>query len=69
MKLSSSEKSLQKPVSVQHAHNTKRESGNNLRDDYLLELKEWIQQVINIAEKNGDVCKRDQFLALKAEIF
>jgi len=40
----------------------------SLSDDYLLELKEWVRHMINEAEKNGDICKRDQFLALKAEL-
>jgi len=34
--------------------------------DYLLELKEWVRHMINEAEKNGDICKRNQFLALQA---
>jgi len=40
----------------------------SLSDDYLLELKEWVQHTINEAEKNGDISKRDQFLALKTEL-
>jgi len=40
----------------------------SLSDDYLFELKEWVRQMINEAEKNGDICKRNQFLALRAEL-
>jgi len=40
----------------------------SLSDDYLFELKEWIQHMINEAEKNGDISKRNQFLALRAEL-
>jgi hypothetical protein len=39
-----------------------------LSDDYFLELKEWIRHSISEAEKKGDVAKRKQFLALKAEL-
>jgi len=37
-------------------------------EDYLFELKEWIRHTINEAEKNGDIGKRDKFLALRAEL-
>lgn len=37
-------------------------------DDYSADLKEWIRQVINEAEKNGDINKKNQFLALSAEL-
>jgi hypothetical protein len=40
----------------------------SLNDDYVLELKEWIRHGISEAEKKGDVAKRKQFLALKAEL-
>jgi len=40
----------------------------SLSDEYLLELKEWVQHMINEAEKSGDIWKRNQFLALKAEL-
>jgi len=40
----------------------------SLDGDYLFELKEWVRHVIDEAEKNGDVGKRNQFLALKAEL-
>jgi len=40
----------------------------SLSEDYLFELKEWIQQAINEAEKNGDIRKRMRFLALRAEL-
>jgi hypothetical protein len=39
-----------------------------LNDDYLIELKEWIRHTISEAEKKGDISKRNQFLALKAEL-
>jgi len=41
----------------------------SLSEDYVFELKEWVRQRINEAEKNGDICKRNQFLALRAELF
>lgn len=40
----------------------------SLNDDYFLELKEWIRHTISEAEKKGDTVKRNQFLALKAEL-
>jgi hypothetical protein len=40
----------------------------SLSDDYLFELKEWVRHMINEAEKNGDIDKRNQFLDLKAEL-
>jgi hypothetical protein len=40
----------------------------SLSDDYLLELKEWVHNMINEAEKNGDTPKRNQFIALRAEL-
>jgi len=40
----------------------------SLSNDYLFELKEWVRHVINEAEKNGNTDKRNQFLALKAEL-
>ena len=40
----------------------------SLSDDYLLELKEWVYNMINEAEKNGDTPKRNQFIALQAEL-
>jgi len=39
-----------------------------LNDDYLLELKEWVRHAISEAEGKGDISKRNQFLALKAEL-
>ncbi|HKZ93362.1 MAG TPA: hypothetical protein VJ249_02110 [Candidatus Bathyarchaeia archaeon] len=39
-----------------------------LSDDYLFELEEWLRHMINEAEENGDICKRNQFLALRAEL-
>jgi len=39
-----------------------------LSDDYLLELKEWVRHMIDEAEKNGDISKRNQFIALRAEL-
>jgi len=40
----------------------------SLSDDYLFELKEWIRHRINEAEKNGEIPKKKQFLALRAEL-
>jgi len=40
----------------------------SLSDDYLLELKEWVHHMINETEKNGDIPKRNQFIALRAEL-
>jgi hypothetical protein len=40
----------------------------SLNDDYLLELKEWVYHMINEAEKNGDIPKRNHFIALRAEL-
>jgi hypothetical protein len=40
----------------------------SLNNDYLQELKEWIRHAISEAEKKGDLRKRNQFLALKAEL-
>jgi hypothetical protein len=37
-------------------------------DDYLFELNEWVRHMINEAERNGDVCKRKRFLALRADL-
>lgn len=39
-----------------------------LNDIYLLELKEWVRRAISEAEKKGNLRKREQFLALKAEL-
>jgi hypothetical protein len=39
-----------------------------LSDDYLLELKEWVQRMIDEAERKGDVYKRNRFLALRADL-
>ncbi len=49
-------------------HSTQNESKNIQIDNYEFELKEWIQHVINTAEKKGDTTKLNQFIALKAEI-
>jgi len=40
----------------------------SLSNDYLIELKEWVRHMIDEAEKNGDIPKRNQFLALRAEL-
>jgi len=40
----------------------------SLSEEYLFELKEWVRHTINEAEKKGDICNRNQFLALKAEL-
>ena len=40
----------------------------SLSDDYILELKEWVYNMINEAEKNGDILKRNHFIALRAEL-
>jgi len=40
----------------------------SLSDDYLLELREWVRHMIDEAEKNGDIPKRNQFIALRAEL-
>jgi len=40
----------------------------SLSDDYLFELKEWVRHMINEAEKNGDICKKNRFIALSAEL-
>jgi len=40
----------------------------SLNADYLFELKEWVRHMINEAEKNGDIRKRNKFLALRAEL-
>ena len=40
----------------------------SLSDDYLLELKEWVNNMINEAEKNDDTPKRNQFIALRSEL-
>jgi len=39
-----------------------------LSSDYLFELNEWVQVMIDEAEKNGDVRKRKRFLALRADL-
>ena len=39
-----------------------------LSDDYLLELKEWVQRMIDEAERKGDACKRNRFLSLRADL-
>jgi hypothetical protein len=41
----------------------------SLSDDYFFELKEWVRHMINEAEKNGDILKKNQFLVLRAELF
>jgi len=41
---------------------------SSLSDDYLFELRQWIRYMISEAEKNGDIYKKDQFLALRAEL-
>jgi len=40
----------------------------SLSDDYLFELKEWVRHTINEAEKNGDIGKRNKFLALGVDL-
>jgi hypothetical protein len=34
----------------------------------LCELQQWVAQVIDSAEKNGDTHKKNKFLALQAEL-
>lgn len=41
---------------------------NGVSDAHISELKEWVRHMINEAEKNGDICKRNKFLSLKAEL-
>jgi hypothetical protein len=69
MNLKISKKSLQQSCSKHCASNLREAHQNSLSDGYLIELKEWVRHVIDEAEKNGDICKRDQFLALNAELF
>jgi len=45
-----------------------KERQNSIGDNYLFELKKWVRHTINEAEKNGDVSKRNLFLALRAEL-
>ena len=68
MNLKISKKSLQQPYSKHCASNLQEVPQNSLSDSYFIELKEWVRQVITEAEKNGDTCKRDQFLALRTEL-
>ncbi len=37
----------------------------SLSSDYEFELKEWIQHVIDTAEKSGNISKRDLFIQLR----
>lgn len=37
-------------------------------NDYTAELKEWVCQVLVEAEKTGDIQKKNQFLALNAQL-
>jgi hypothetical protein len=67
MRLSPNKKSLQ-PCSNQHASNEQKGNQNSLSDNYLFELKEWVRHMISEAEEKGDICKRNQFLALRAEL-
>ena len=67
MRLSPNKKSMQ-PCSDQYASSKQKGHQNSLSDDYLFELKEWIRHMIKEAEDNGDICKRNQFLALRAEL-
>jgi hypothetical protein len=39
-----------------------------LNSEYVLELNEWVRHTIDEAEKNGDVRKRNRFLALQADL-
>ncbi|MEM2102753.1 MAG: hypothetical protein QXM22_04500 [Candidatus Bathyarchaeia archaeon] len=39
-----------------------------LIDYYSIELENWVQYVIEKSEKNGDVCKRNRFVALRTEL-
>jgi hypothetical protein len=39
-----------------------------LSSDHVFELNEWVRHLIDEAEKNGDVCKRKRFLALRADL-
>jgi hypothetical protein len=41
----------------------------SLKANYSFELKEWVRHMINEAEKNGDILKKNQFLVLRAELF
>jgi hypothetical protein len=40
----------------------------SLIDYYSIELENWVQYVIDKSEKNGDVCKRNRFVALRTEL-
>ena len=68
MTTSSNKESMRQSCSEQDTSKAQKEHINNLSDYFLFELKEWIQHVINIAEKNGDLCKRNRFLALRAKL-
>ena len=68
MNLKINKKSSQQPCSKHHASNIQKTHPNSLVDYYLIELKEWVRHGITEAEKNGDICKRDQFLALRTEL-
>jgi hypothetical protein len=41
---------------------------STLNRDYVFELNEWVRHIIDEAEKNGDVRKREHFLALRADL-
>jgi len=72
MKLSPVEKWTQRALQVhnseQCALNIQKQHQASLSAEYRVELTECVQHVINEAEKNCDVNKKNQFLALRAEL-
>jgi len=39
-----------------------------LNSEHVFEIKEWVRRTINETEMNGDISKRNQSLALRAEL-
>jgi len=68
MNMKTNKKPSQQLRSKQCTSSMKNTHLNSLIDYYLIELEEWVQHVIDKSEKNGDICKRDRFVALRTEL-
>ena len=70
MKLSPVKKWTQRAHRSEHQYASiiQKEHQNSLSYAYSVELNEWVRHVINEAEKNGDFRKKNQFLAIRAEL-
>ncbi len=52
-------------MKISNKNPIRHEPKYSLSSDYEFELKEWIQHVIDTAEKSGNISKRDLFIQLR----